>query len=633
MKIKKRVLPAVLFSLFAAGAASSAQAQSFSSTVVFGDSLSDAGFFRPFLASLGLPASTVATLGRFTTSPGPVWSELVTQYYGGTPAPSNAGGNIFAQGGARVASDSASNPPGTAQRSVVTQVTEYLTRSNGQADPNALFTMWAGANDVIQTLQGVGAGQIPIANVSTIITNTANAEIAQVARLQAAGARYVMVFGLPNIGATPAFQSLGPANAAAATQASQGYNTALFAGLASAGLHVIPIDAYSFLADTLANPTKYGFTNTTIPACKPFPPFSTAPDAFFCPPGNTLTPNANQTFLFADGIHPTTAGHAEIAQFVEGIITGPAQYSLLAESPLHTRDAHVRTVWEGMASTAGSSVGTMSVWATYDHGTFDVDNTSSVVGLNSKNNAGTLGMSARISENVTIGAGIGHTTSDAGFGGAGGGYRTNETTFSAFAAGQWGGFYGNAIVSIANIDYSNVSRNINIGPAVLVAQANNPTGSNGSAYVTAGYDFRIDRFRVGPLVAVTSQDVTVNGFDESGADSSNLRIMQQTRKSEVYSVGVHASMDMPWSPWIRVTADKERKDDQRFVTAVPLTLVATNNTYSIPAYAFDDSYATISLGVRGTIMERVGASLAYYKVTGRSGIKEDGITAMLAYKF
>ena len=172
MTTKKRVLPALVFSLFAATAAGSAQAQQFSTTVVFGDSLSDAGYFRPVLTALGLPAPLVSQLGRFTTSPGPVWSELITEYYGGTPAASNAGGNIFAQGGARVATDSASTPTGAAQRPVSTQITEYLARSNGVADPNALYAIWAGANDVIQSLQAAGAGTIPASQLPTIITNT-----------------------------------------------------------------------------------------------------------------------------------------------------------------------------------------------------------------------------------------------------------------------------------------------------------------------------------------------------------------------------------------------------------------------------------------------------------------------------
>src|SRR5258708_16691869 len=117
MKMKKRVLPALLLTLFAGAMAPAASAQQqFTSVVVFGDSLSDDGYFRPFLASLGLPASVVATLGRFTTNPGPIWAELVSNYYGTNPAASNAGGQIYAQGGARLASASASTPPGGAQR-------------------------------------------------------------------------------------------------------------------------------------------------------------------------------------------------------------------------------------------------------------------------------------------------------------------------------------------------------------------------------------------------------------------------------------------------------------------------------------------------------------------------------------
>ena len=30
---------------------------------------------------------------------------------------------------------------------------------------------------------------------------------------------------------------------------------------------------------------------------------------------------------------------------------------------------------------------------------------------------------------------------------------------------------------------------------------------------------------------------------------------------------------------------------------------------------------------------RIGVSLAYYKVSGRSGIKEDGVSGMLSYRF
>src|SRR4029079_16995396 len=120
--------------------------------VVFGDSLSDAGFYRPFLLGLGLPAPLVATMGRFTTSRGQSWAETVSRYYGTDPSPSNAGVSIYAQGGARVTGVGFSTPPGFAERSVTVQIGEYLSANGGHADPNSLYTIWAVANDVFLQL-------------------------------------------------------------------------------------------------------------------------------------------------------------------------------------------------------------------------------------------------------------------------------------------------------------------------------------------------------------------------------------------------------------------------------------------------------------------------------------------------
>ena len=144
----KRLLPALIAATVAVGAAP-AQAVQYQGVFIFGDSLSDAGYYRPFLISIGVPAATAATLGRFTTNPGPVWSEIIAQYYGGNANPSNvAGGGIYAQGGARVTASSASTPPGGAQRPVSTQITEYLASVSGAANPNALYAVRAGGNDL-----------------------------------------------------------------------------------------------------------------------------------------------------------------------------------------------------------------------------------------------------------------------------------------------------------------------------------------------------------------------------------------------------------------------------------------------------------------------------------------------------
>jgi len=631
MRIQKRVLPTLLVSAFAALSAP-AFGQQFSNVYVFGDSLSDAGYFKPVLAAAGVPASL--NLGRFTTVPGPVWSELVSSYYGATPNPSNvSGGNIFAQGGARVATNSSATPPGAAQRPVSTQITEYLARGSGAADPNALYAIWAGANDVIQTFQGIGAGVIPPDQASGIIQGAAVAEIQQIGRLQAAGARNVMVFGLPNIGATPAFLSLGAANAAAATQLSAGFNTALFAGLATAGIRVIPVDAFALLSEIRANPTAYGFTNITTPACGPFPPFSSSSDALYCPASVWATPTANLTYAFADGIHPTTGAHAIIAQFAESMIDGPTGYSMLAEAPLASRRLHIRAVADASLNAQLAKQGEWNVFITGASGDFTIDAKGPAGGLDGTNKGYTVGVGVHASEAFSIGAAIGHSEFDGSFGNNRGGYDSTENTLSVFASMRVGGFWGTGVLSISDIDFRNIRRNVALGAATRSTDAST-NGSNSSASLSIGYDFAFGSLFIGPWGGVQSQNVDVSSFEEANGSSINLRIGSQKRRSEVWRLGARAYYFMGnWTPFVSVTADRERRDDARFVTATPLSLISTGNSYDVMAYRGDTDSVTWLAGIHGRLHEKIGLSLSYYNVGSRSGIKEDGIAGVLSYKF
>jgi outer membrane lipase/esterase len=187
-------------------------------------------------------------------------------------------------------------------------------------------------------------------------------------------------------------------------------------------------------------------------------------------------------------------------------------------------------------------------------------------------------------------------------------------------------------VSVGNLEFQDVRRNIRLGPVTRTATSK-PQGSNAAAFFTAGYDFPIGRFTIGPTVTLTTANVDVNTFEEEGAGSANLRISSQKRRSEVWGVGLHASAELGgWTPWVRVTADKERRDQARFVTATPLSM-ATGNSYDLPAYAGDNSFITTNVGVRGWIAQNVALSLAYYKVSNRSGIKEDGVAGSVSVKF
>src|SRR6185295_16373571 len=106
--------------------ASGPAAAQFNQFYFFGDSLSDAGSFKPVL-----PPGT----GLFTTNPGPIWTQVLAERYGLTSTPAKQGGNNYAEGGARVAllpGVPSSFPPTANATPLVTQIAHYL--ATGPAD-------------------------------------------------------------------------------------------------------------------------------------------------------------------------------------------------------------------------------------------------------------------------------------------------------------------------------------------------------------------------------------------------------------------------------------------------------------------------------------------------------------------
>lgn len=127
-------------------------------------------------------------------------------------------------------------------------------------DRHAELTYWRGANDLF-------AVQAAPAQAQAIIGAAVTDQIGIVGTLKAAGAQYVMVPTLPDIGLTPASRAGGAVGMAQGTALAKTYNNALFGGLKQAGLQVIPVDTFSILQEIVANPSTYGFTNVSNMAC------------------------------------------------------------------------------------------------------------------------------------------------------------------------------------------------------------------------------------------------------------------------------------------------------------------------------------------------------------------------------
>jgi phospholipase/lecithinase/hemolysin len=112
----------------------------------------------------------------------------------------------------------------------------------------------------------------------------------------------------------------------------QAFNDTLAATLILNGSwnRIIYIDAFSFMDSVLANYQALGFTvaNTGV-ACNGeaqieeavgmgLPANPDFADALFCSPATYTVPEADETYVFADGLHPTTHYSQLFADYVEG---------------------------------------------------------------------------------------------------------------------------------------------------------------------------------------------------------------------------------------------------------------------------------------------------------------------------
>ena len=237
----------------------------FSGLIVFGDSLSDNG-----------------NAGRFSN--GPVWVETIAERMELELQPARSGGTNYAIGGARIHGGFTD---------VLSQTAMFLSQ-RGDADPDALYIVFAGANDLLAS-----ACQ---ARDTSVGREAAEAIGTAVGQLVAAGAVHILVPNLPDVGRAPVVRAQGADCADHARGLTQMYNAALDKVLDAVEtqmqVRLYRLDVFSLAEELFADPQRVGFRNVTTP-CRG---------------------EGCDGALFWDRLHPTTAAHSLLAQEALGVL-------------------------------------------------------------------------------------------------------------------------------------------------------------------------------------------------------------------------------------------------------------------------------------------------------------------------
>ena len=499
---------------------------------------------------------------------------------------------------------------------ITEQIDQHLLpRPDGRADPDALYFIWAGLNDINDALV------LDPAAVQAHTLEAATAHAAQVRRLQDAGARYIVAPNLPDLSLIPFASNLPPHVRGALTALSAAYNDVVYAGLRVREDGVIPINISVLLEEILESHQTYGFTSVRETACplNANPLTDRSPVSLVCGPEGsgypkTYAPGANQSHLFADDKHPTGAAHAIIASAVDSTVTAPVQVSLAGEGGIDVARIHSAAVsTEQLADFAlERPVGSWRGYVTGGIGRHELDILPHLGETQADMQVLTLGANRRSGTNFYLGAALSLARHDNDVSGA----NLDSTVALGSLHGTWrgGGLHMHGALSWAET-WVDIERSIRLGSAVRPERGDTRANLLG-AELDLGWIFgEASDVQHGPFLGVAWIDQEIKGYRESGHSSTSMDFSGFERESLVARGGYWlAGRFGRWiSPYARFAYERELEDESIRVTAGSNTMPGR---FTLPGFTPPRQSVSAGLGLTVELTERASAVAGY---TGRFG--------------
>ncbi len=605
----------------------------FSQFVVFGDSLSDAGNF-PDLQSPTLGGNPTGGL-RFTNRTGPTYgageyigevgtqrlaSMLGLQSLPSTPLlpavlTGNPDGTNYAVGGYRtdqildsITLDSTVSAGGS------TRTRPGYLVENPRVDSNALYYLNGGGNDIFQGRDMV-----------TAASNLA----AAVGALQAAGARYIIVSDLPDVGSTP----LGTVNSSidAWNGLSTTFNNELASRLQAQGGNYVLVNNRLLLAEVRADLAAFGFDPNVPQTAVCFDPSSSTapclPDPTYSIGGTAPDPNR---LMFNDGVHPTTAVHQISADYLYSIISAPWEVSLLPEMGRSALRAHLQQLDNELSARRGDwqAVG---AWRTFVQGGYNRPEYDGYGGGDGSGLSLSLGVTQRLSETWLAGVSLGLAENSLELGRNDSQYDMRSYLATAFARYEHQRLFADFSLSAGYLDYHDLKRTFALGISERTEKGDTE-GTLWGAAAKAGFNLMQpgDQLQFGPFVGASYQKVEVDGYSEQGERSTALSYDDQELDSLRLSLGLFGDYALSERTRLfgEVAREVEREDEDRRDLRMSLNSVS-GNSFELPGAVPTGDQTRFSVGLTHRLTPGL-ALRANYHYRGNDN-RDHGVGLSLAW--
>lgn len=502
----------VLTAALALSGTARASEKSYDRIVVFGDSISDSGSYAD---------KAPAGAGKFTTNPDDVWVEVIAKDLGLDLKPYAAGGSNYAEGGARVALQRPDAPGDLSRRPVTEQVADFFA-NDGKLTENSLVIIQGGGNDVFATKFN---GPVDTPADLEVLRVAAEGLADQVGKLIDAGAGTVVTTSVPKF---------------------DHYNERYDAALASRNLNVLYVDMAGLIREIETNPSEFGIVNVTDKACK-----GMALESFICLPQNYVTPDANRTYLYADGAHFTGVVHEIEGDLTLAMLRAPGQFAQLPHMLRSAARADGELAREQLDNT--HAPGLRVVGGIKASGT-DLP-ASAAAGIGQTTAAGAqLGFATTLRSGITTGLYGSWTRGDGDFANDAGSLQFDSYALTAFAGFERGSFSAALTASVGKSYFTDISRRVVLGPAVRTEQGQTD-GSFGAVEARASYGFVAGAMKIAPFATARYDRVTIDGYAEAGDRSSQVRFADQTLETLELGGGVRftpADSNDGFMPWAEI---------------------------------------------------------------------------------